>query len=55
MHNTHKCTVAAYGCKKQAGDIFKPGYSCTEMIPESYVNDFKIELYIDVGWFVIWW
>jgi hypothetical protein len=41
MHNTHKCAVAANGCKKQAGDICKRGYSRTETIPESYVNDVK--------------
>ena len=41
MHNTHKCAVAVNGCKKEAGDICKRGYSRTETIPESYVHDLK--------------
>jgi hypothetical protein len=38
MNNTHRCTTAINGCKKDAKDLCKCGYSCSEMISETYVN-----------------
>jgi hypothetical protein len=38
MNNTHRCVTAINGCKKDANDLCKRGYSCSEMISETYVN-----------------
>jgi hypothetical protein len=38
MNNTHRCSTAINGCKKDANDLCKRGYSCSEMISETYVN-----------------
>jgi hypothetical protein len=38
MNNTHRCATAINGCKKDANDLCKHGYSCSEMISETYVN-----------------
>ncbi len=38
MNNTHRCPTAINGCKKDANNLCKCGYSCSEMITETYVN-----------------
>jgi hypothetical protein len=38
MNNTHGCATAINRCKKDAKDLCKCGYSCSEMISETYVN-----------------
>jgi hypothetical protein len=38
MHNFYNCAVAINGCKKDASDRCQHGYSRTETIPETYVN-----------------
>jgi hypothetical protein len=38
MNNTHRCTTAINGCKKDANDLCKCGCSCSKMISETYVN-----------------
>ncbi len=38
MNNTHRCTTAINGCKKDANDLCKCGYSCRKMILETFVN-----------------
>ncbi len=37
-HNLHNCAVAINGCKKDASDRCQRGYSRTETILETYVN-----------------
>jgi hypothetical protein len=39
MNNTHKCATAINGCKKDSNAQCKCGYSRTETIPETYVNE----------------
>ncbi len=39
MNNTHKCITAINGCKKDDDDTCKRGFSCTETISETYVNE----------------
>ncbi len=39
MNNTHKCATAINGCKKGYDDTCKGGFSCTETISETYVNE----------------
>ncbi len=39
MNNTHKCATAIYGCKKEADDECRRGYSCVETIFETFVNE----------------
>jgi hypothetical protein len=38
MNNTHRCATAINGCKKDANDLCKRGYSCSKMISETYIN-----------------
>ncbi len=38
MNNTHKCATAINGCKKEADDECRRGYSCIETIFETFVN-----------------
>ena len=38
-HNLHKCAVAVNGCKKHISDRCRRGYSCTETINETYVDE----------------
>jgi hypothetical protein len=38
MNNTNMCATAINGCKKDANDLCKHGYSCSKMISETYVN-----------------
>ena len=38
MNNTHRCTTAINGCKKDANNLCKGGYSCSKMISETYMN-----------------
>jgi hypothetical protein len=38
MNNTHRCATDINGCKKDANDLCKRGYRCSEMISETYVN-----------------
>ncbi len=39
MNNTHKCSTAINGCKKDDSETCKWGYSCTELISETIVNE----------------
>jgi hypothetical protein len=39
MNNTHKCATAINGCKKEADDECRRGYSCIETIFEMFVNE----------------
>ena len=39
MSNTHKCATAINGCKIYSNAQCKRGYSRTETIPETYVNE----------------
>ncbi len=39
MNNTHKCATAINGCKTDVSDKCKRGYSRTELISETYVNE----------------
>ncbi len=39
MNNTHKCSTAINGCKKEDSGIYKRGYSPTEIISETFVNE----------------
>jgi len=39
MNNTHKCSTAINGCKKDADAKCKRGYSRDEIISETYVNE----------------
>jgi len=39
MNNTHKCSTAINGCKKDNSGICKCGYSRTELISETFVNE----------------
>ncbi len=39
MNNTHKCATAINGCKTDDSDKCKWGYSRTELISETYVNE----------------
>jgi hypothetical protein len=38
MHNTHKCSTAINGCKKDSNAQCKCGYSRSETVLESFVN-----------------
>ncbi len=38
-HNLHKCAVAVNGCKKDISDRCRRGYSRTETINETYVDE----------------
>ncbi len=38
MNNTHRCATAINGCKKDANDLCKRGYSRSKVISETYVN-----------------
>ncbi len=38
-HNSHKCAVAVNGCKKNISDRCRRGYSHTETINETYVDE----------------
>jgi hypothetical protein len=38
MNNNHRCATAIIGCKKDANNLCKHGYSCSEMISKTYVN-----------------
>jgi hypothetical protein len=38
MNNTHKCATAINGCKKDANNLCKRGYSRRKMISETYIN-----------------
>jgi hypothetical protein len=38
MNNTHRCATAINGCKKDANNLCKHGYSRSKMISETYVN-----------------
>ena len=38
-HNLHKCAIAVNGCKKDISDRCRRGYSCTETINETYVDE----------------
>jgi hypothetical protein len=38
MNNTHRCATAINGCKKDAKELCKNGYSCSKMISETYMN-----------------
>jgi hypothetical protein len=35
MNNTHRCATAINGCKKDANNLCKCGYNCSEMISET--------------------
>jgi hypothetical protein len=37
-HNLHNCAVAVNGYKKYLSDRCRYGYSCTDTINETYVN-----------------
>jgi hypothetical protein len=37
-HNLHNCAVAVHGCKKDISDRCRCGYSHTETINETYVD-----------------
>ena len=39
MNNTHKCSTATNGCKKDDSEKCKRGYSRTELISETIVNE----------------
>ncbi len=39
MNNTHECATAINGCKKDDDDTCKRGFSRTETISETYVNE----------------
>jgi hypothetical protein len=39
MNNTHKCSTAINGCKKDDSEKCKRGYSCTEIKSETIVNE----------------
>jgi len=39
MNNTHKCATAINGCKQDDDDTCKRGFSRTETISETYVNE----------------
>ncbi len=39
MNNTHQCSTAINGCKKNEGCQGKCGYSCTDTIPETFVDN----------------
>jgi hypothetical protein len=39
MNNSHKCATAINGCKKDADAKCKRGYSCDEIISETYINE----------------
>ena len=39
MNNTHKCSTAINGCKKDDSEKCKRGYSRTEIISETIVNE----------------
>ena len=53
MNNTHKCSTAINGCKNEDSGICKRGYSRTELIPETFVNEVTNRLDINEGWNVI--
>jgi hypothetical protein len=38
MNNNRRCATAINGCKKDAKDVRKRGYSCSKMISETYMN-----------------
>jgi hypothetical protein len=38
-HNLHKCAVAINGCIKDISDRCRRGYSRTEIINETYVDE----------------
>jgi hypothetical protein len=38
MNNTHRCATAINGCKKNANDLCKRGYSCSKTISATYIN-----------------
>jgi hypothetical protein len=38
-HNLHKCAVAVNGCKKDISERCRRGYSCTETINKTYVDE----------------
>ncbi len=37
MNNTHKCATAIHGCRKEADDECRRGYSCADTILETFV------------------
>jgi hypothetical protein len=39
VNNNHKCAMAINGCKKEATDLCKCGYSNSETISETFVNE----------------
>ncbi len=39
MNNTHQCSIAINGCKKNEGCQCKSGYSRTDTIPETFVDN----------------
>ncbi len=39
MNNMHQCSTAINGCKKNEGCQCKCGYSCTDTIPETFVDN----------------
>ncbi len=39
MNNTHQCSTAINECKKNEGCQCKYGYSCTDTIPETFVDN----------------
>jgi hypothetical protein len=38
MNNTHRCTTAINGCKKDTNDLCKRGCRHSKMISETYVD-----------------
>ncbi len=38
MNNSHRCATAINGCKEDANDLCKRGYSRSKMISKTYVN-----------------
>ncbi len=44
MNNTHKCSTAINGCKKDDNEKCKRGYSRTELISETVMNEVILRL-----------
>ncbi len=42
--NLHNCAVALNGCKKYISDRCRCGYSCTETINETYVDQLTVRV-----------
>ncbi len=38
-NNTHKCAAAINGCKRAADDKCRHGYSCADIILDTYVDE----------------